>query len=143
MLTDISRQRCDRAQPACGTCINRGGIADCKYGPRKRDSRTVLSRSDLPTAFQSRINQLENLVLSLFKAHQESRGQLDALTSCVTNDHEDFQDNAARPNRNHVVGSDTTIHINAEYKQCPSYNEAHWALLLSEVCHIRVRCLVG
>lgn len=139
--------RCDRALPACSNCVNRGDITTCSYTSRKPDSRTKPQPSpDLSETAHGKIDRLERLVLTLLKNQQQTQGQVDKYVDAENDEEYDHADMDKSDQESHgkpgpinqrtttgLVNSSTAIKISADYKQCLSIDEAHWALLLNEV----------
>lgn len=140
--------------PACGNCVNRGEITACCYVARKAESRTKSQESSVPAdAGQDRIDRLEQLVFTLLKNGQHSQRQVNTPSSGIDVDHDTISDNifVETSDQEHLgvsgvhdkratdslAGSNTVITIGADFKQ-PASDEAHWALLLNEVCDIGV-----
>jgi hypothetical protein len=148
--------RCDRALPACANCVNRGDITTCRYVPRKNDSRLRDLASE-PEAFsktaKERFDHLEKLVLSLVKNQNQpqylintppsstvayDRGGGNHVSEAVSNDGPDTQHEVA-PADDHAnrPPSHPAVKISAEHTQRPSVDDAHWSLILNEVCTLK------
>jgi hypothetical protein len=145
--------RCDRALPACANCVNRGDITTCRYVPRKNDSRLRDSVSG-PIAFsknaQERFDHLEKLVLDLVKNQKHPQAFIETPPSILSaydrgkcNDVDEAAVGEGDVSQHEVVpaGDESTqsplhraVKISAEHKQRPSVDDAHWSLILNEVC---------
>jgi len=103
----------------------------------------------LSNATQARIDHLEHLVHSLLNCHQYTQRLVDTPSSYIgaesgVDDGPPHVINSGKENHGVTEPKDkktttqaakpsTTITINANYKQCLSVDQAHWALLLNEV----------
>ena len=150
---NLLRLKCDRAVPACGNCVHREEVASCSYALRKTESSPRLQEPlETPAASQGRIDQLEQLVHMLMKERQHTqafpRSQASRPDDCVSiqsSDHTLLEPGEAELPENgqtdiyrHIGGSakqSSFLDIKADYRQSRSIEEAHWALLLNEVCY--------
>lgn len=149
-LTILSRLKCDRALPACGNCLDRTEITDCRYVSRKAVTRTKLqASSELSGAAKDRIDHLEHLLLRLLNSQPRTLGPVDTLSNYSEKQNDPnfnqtiAQDSALRRDGDVRLNDETTmtslpqaqneIRICADHNQRLYVDEAHWALLLNEV----------
>lgn len=133
--------RCDRALPACGNCVNRGDITACYYVSQRSES---YQPSNQPDNAQARIDHLEQLVLTLLKNNRSEQNQINTPSTSVDvqNEHNHEEIDLTNEGKEDEIERTTTalpksniININADHKERLSVNEAHWAMLLNQVCH--------
>lgn len=140
-----SRLRCDRAVPACGNCVNRGEITSCCYVARKNEVRAKPQESQelSSTATQSRIDHLEQLVLTLLKTQQRTRDSPDSISSNGEVEDSSIYDRIAtdsgilKTGEQRVTGrlakASNASQAAGNHKHSTVVDEAHWTLLLNEV----------
>ena len=145
----MARLKCDRAIPACGNCVHRGDITDCRYASRKTTLRKPSPElAELSKTTQGRIDHLEHLVLTLLKDRGRDNRQLATPASFVhtedgqSDNHramEDSHSEAYTPTqgRHDAPTGDATstpiINLSSDFRQPQALDETHWALLLNEV----------
>lgn len=146
--------RCDRTLPACGNCVKRGEITFCSYIFQKAKARPKLQEySESSDTTQGRIDQLEQLVLTLLENHRHAQTVVDPVSNGRDAEIDMTYANTSGDNCGSATHKDITLEhdripislgtlntsmkINATYKQHQSVDEAHWALLLNEVRNIK------
>ena len=130
--------------------MHRGNITECRYVPPRKYDRCLGATESLglPEDVQRKIDHLKSLVQSLMRNHRNAQGggtNLSVPTLVEESrffDHQtSFEYQVAHQQLGHVdfdtvpnaVGSGPTMKIDATYGRHRSIDEAHWALLLSEV----------
>lgn len=145
-----TRLKCDRALPACGSCVNRGEISTCDYASRKPDrvGRSQESKEP-PNSAQDRIDHLEQLVLGLIQANRTTTQP--QVATPVSNDDVHtaeranligFQGNSSTISGDIDIGypgspgfeaSSGPVNVKAGHSQRVSIDTAHWDILLNDV----------
>lgn len=155
-LLRCPRLKCDRALPACDSCIKRGDSPSCSYQSRRLGSQRHWPQSHgPPDNVQNRMDRLEGLILSMMSngpapglstatgdvasssaqvvkaPHSQRRDQMADELETAGYTHEQA---APCPQGS----SDDTKHsdvmkIDADYRKPFCVGEAHWAALLNEV----------
>ncbi|KAJ9635605.1 hypothetical protein H2204_005779 [Knufia peltigerae] len=141
--------RCDRAVPACGNCVNRGEITSCCYVARKNEVRAKPQESQelSSTATQSRIDHLEQLVLTLLKTQQRTRDSPDSISSNGEVEDSSIYDRIATDSgilktgeqrvTGRLVKASNASQAAGNHKHSTVVDEAHWTLLLNEIGEVR------
>ncbi|KAK6373978.1 hypothetical protein LTS17_007948 [Exophiala oligosperma] len=133
----------------CGNCVNRGEITSCCYVARKNEVRAKPQESQelSSTATQSRIDHLEQLVLTLLKTQQRTRDSPDSISSNGEVEDSSIYDRIAtdsgilKTGEQRVTGrlakASNASQAAGNHKHSTVVDEAHWTLLLNEIGEVR------
>jgi hypothetical protein len=135
------RLRCDRALPACTSCVRRGDIASCSYQDRRPGTQRHWPSSHTSSgSAHARIDQLETLLRQMV----ENRGDVDLAAgrtatpqSCNANDRDLEGQNSNGETANgldgRVGGCQPPCQIQDDSRRDLGVGEARWDALLAEV----------
>lgn len=140
-LADSHRLKCDRALPACSSCLARSDISSCTYQHRRPGTQRHWPLSHTSsTSTHARIDQLESLLRKAIEkcSSQNVASVLDPLSqSCDTTPTNVLAYGSGNPimtiQLDEHLNLDDVLRIQDDSKQSSSTDGGHWDALLGRV----------
>ena len=152
----MARLKCDRALPACESCLRRGDVTSCTYQSRKPGSQRHWPASHKTSeGLESRMDRMEQLILKMVENNTQTRSVSKEVAMPLTpvfSEDCSGQQNHVEARLSSPSASDCTELVDSQQEDtCPTktkvmeigsereapfcFGEAHWAALLNGVGH--------